>query len=200
MVSTYFCLRLVLAAIAILFPLILWKSADWFGQQDSISDYYHTPMRDFVVGMLVAIGVCLYAYKGFTKFENIALNFAGILVICVAWIPTTAPGVATTSAGVVHNVCAVSFFILISIVCLTAKDNGRTAPNRFKNSYRLIAVLMILLPLIAAGLAYWLESPAVFWVEFAAILVFGLYWILQTLDFWLGTGGGSRADGGAEGL
>lgn len=88
--NTYTYLRLGMAGISIIFPLVLWWSGLIFDVkfQASISSYYHTPMRDIFVGSLIAIGAFLWFYQGVKKDENFALNCAGILAIVVALTPT----------------------------------------------------------------------------------------------------------------
>ena len=58
---------------------------------DSISDYYGGPLRDVFVGSLMASGICLVAYKGESKLEDYALNFAGVNAFLVALVPNSFP-------------------------------------------------------------------------------------------------------------
>lgn len=191
MISTYFCLRIGLALIAIALPLGLLLSARWIGLLNSMSAYYHSPMRNFFVGALVAIGCGLYVYKGFTNFENIALNFAGLFVVLVAMLPTSAPpDVVAFTAPRLHAVFAIAFFLSVAAVCLTASRRANRCGmtdcrNRFRGQYATIGIAMVLLPATAAGLAFTLRPlTVVFWIEFAAIAVFAWYWILQTIEYW----------------
>lgn len=39
-------------------------------------------MRNWFVGILFVVGVCLYLIKGFSKWEDILLTIAGILAVC----------------------------------------------------------------------------------------------------------------------
>lgn len=59
--------------------------------QGSISAYYYTPVHAFLVGALVAIGVCLYCIKGDTPVEDVLLNLAGMFAPIVALVPTDPP-------------------------------------------------------------------------------------------------------------
>ena len=58
---------------------------------DSVSDYYGGPLRDVFVGSLMASGICLVAYKGESKLEDYALNFAGVNAFLVALVPNSFP-------------------------------------------------------------------------------------------------------------
>lgn len=88
--GTYICLRYGICLIGFLLPVILIIGGMALGipWQESISQYYHTPLGDVFVGSLFGIGAFLYLYKGFSREENIALNIAGLSVVCVALFPT----------------------------------------------------------------------------------------------------------------
>ena len=44
-------------------------------------------MRIWSVGILFVVAAFLYLYKGFTPFENYALNVAGVCALGVALVP-----------------------------------------------------------------------------------------------------------------
>jgi hypothetical protein len=60
--------------------------------QTSISAYYYTPVRAVFVGTLTAVALALIAYKGKGTWEDLSLNFAGMLAPVVAVAPTTDVG------------------------------------------------------------------------------------------------------------
>ena len=85
--GTYTSLRWGLVAIAVTLPLILWIGGylrQGLPLQGSMSAYYHNSMRDVFVGALFGISACLYFYKGYSLWENRALNLAGISTV---WSP-----------------------------------------------------------------------------------------------------------------
>src|SRR5262245_34820054 len=95
--STYFHLRIGLCVIAVAFPILLLGIGRFYSidPQSSMSDYYFAfspensnlrvfPGRVLFVGILFALGVALYLYKGLTTFENVMLNFAGLFAIVAA--------------------------------------------------------------------------------------------------------------------
>jgi hypothetical protein len=163
--ETYSLLRIGMALIGILFPLVLW----WVGLfrgvklQGSISAYYHTSMGDVFVGSLCAIGVFLYFYKGVTTKENIALNFAGIFAVLVALLPTAAPSdlkCETFTAPYWHGTSAILFFVAIAYVSwFCASDTLNYVSNQsrqklYSGLYKLLAIGMISLPLLSAFLLH----------------------------------------------
>ena len=193
--KTYSLLRIGMALIGILFPLVLW----WVGLfrgvelQGSISAYYHTPMRDVFVGSLCAIGVFLYFYKGVTKDENIALNFAGIFAVLIALLPTSAPSdlqCETFTAPYLHGTSAILFFIAIAYVCwFCASDTLELITDRNRRKlygilYKGFAVSMIFLPLLSAFLLFLFNesNSVVYVVELLAVWVFSAYWVTKTLE------------------
>src|SRR5664279_5088914 len=56
--------------------------------QDSISAYYHTDLRNILVGDLCAIAVFLIACKGYTTADAILGDLAGLCAVGVAFFPT----------------------------------------------------------------------------------------------------------------
>jgi hypothetical protein len=59
--------------------------------QTSISAYYYTPVRAIFVGSMIAVDLSLIVYKG-RAWEDVCLNFAGMLAPVVAVVPTTDVG------------------------------------------------------------------------------------------------------------
>jgi hypothetical protein len=66
--------------------------------RDSLSSYYHSPMRDFFVGSLCVIAVLLITYTwGSWHADFWASSIAGVCLLGVAFFPTERPNVP--SAG-----------------------------------------------------------------------------------------------------
>ncbi len=207
--NTYTYLRLGMSGISITFPLVLWWVGLFFGVnfQDSISSYYHTPMRDVFVGSMIAIGSFLWFYQGFTKKENFALNCAGILAIVVAVTPTsfvekagqvkcetftTLPvhWISETTASYIHGSGALLFFLAITYVCIFTSHKTLEAVNDlgrrkfYQNIYYFLGAGMIVFPLSSALLLHFLKeaNSVIYFVELAAVWVFSSYWIVKTIE------------------
>ena len=56
--------------------------------QTSISAYYYTPVRPWLIGALIGVGACLICLRGNTPLEEGLLNFAGMFAPVVALVPT----------------------------------------------------------------------------------------------------------------
>lgn len=207
--ATYKALRIGAAVIALAFPLILWGGGHLRAQlplQGSMSAYYHASdalhsgqgipgqgaMRDEFVGILFAVGVILFLYRGISTLENQVLNLAGILAVGIAIFPMTWPvgSAHKEKFFFLHGACAVSFFVCIAVVCIFCasdtlnpiKDEAKR--KRYRRSYLTFGVLMVVLPLSAACLKFFapLREWTVFFVEVAGIYVFALYWLLKSYE------------------
>ncbi|MEM0925013.1 MAG: hypothetical protein AAGJ83_03160 [Planctomycetota bacterium] len=209
---TYFSLRFIMFGLSIAFPISLWVWSSWHFRNiepgPSISGYYHAEnewIRDHFVGTLSAVGVCLIAYRGFSRWENILLNGAGFSLIGVAMFPTgvdQAPRMtlldgslelatsANSSPITLHGVCAVLFFICLAAVALTQAEHSLhliedpKIRRRFARRYRMIGGLMVFLPAIAWAALYLAKRHwGVFMVEALGVFVFAGYWITKTLEY-----------------
>ena len=193
MASTYVNLRLGIGAIGIGLPLVLWlggRILDHESLRGSMSDYYYSAtMGDVFVGGLVATGVFLYLYKGFSTLENWALNLAGALVVGVAFFPTTAPGDANSGGFSLHGTFAVLFFLCIAYVSVFRAGDTLSLIKDPKNAqklratYRALGVAMLVSPIVAVVLNFVLQRTAlIFFVEALASLAFALYWLVKTSE------------------
>lgn len=141
MFGTYFSLRLGLAVIAFLFPILLYAVGKWRYGLDlapSMSAYFFAadssmcttfPMRTIFVGLLCAISFGLYLYKGFEPLENRLLNAAAVAGVVVAVVPEAldksqlgaCPGLSDVMAAQQgqfpwHYTAAVLMFFCLAVV------------------------------------------------------------------------------------
>jgi hypothetical protein len=196
LLATYFSLRFGIFVIAVVFPLLLWLGGCVYvgvELQDSMSAYYHAAkdgrsMRDWFVGVLFSAAICLYVYKGYSRAENYALNFAAAMAVGVAIFPMSLDSGSKYS---IHGVCAVLFFIAIAFVCvfcaddtLDLKERNSRSKKRYERLYRSLAAVMIISPVIAFILNATIsrEGTLIFFVEMAGILAFASYWLAKTIE------------------
>lgn len=197
MIGTYHTLRRGIGLIGIALPLVLWlggRFLDGLPLRPSMSAYYYSPtMRNVFVGILFAIGIALYLYKGFSTKENWALNAGGLLAVGVALFPTTAPDKAEAAGWSLHAIFAVLFFACIAYVSIfrasdtlsLIKDPERA--RKLRNIYRLLGIGMVVSPVIAVVLTLVLqrltqEGSLVFALEAVGVGVFGLYWLVKSRE------------------
>ena len=192
--STYFSLRLAIVAFSVALPLVLYFGGRIWGGlplQPSISDYYFAGMglmRDWFVGILIAVAGFLYLYKGYSPLENIVLNVSGVLLATVSLSPCGC--LEPNSTGSLHGFAAVTFFLLMAFVVIRcAKDTLPLLPDprqrvAFARRYQLIAVLMVASPVAAAVISIWLQQfqSYVFFVESLAIYTVAAYWAVKSRE------------------
>ena len=191
MTATYYNLRWWMVVLAVALPFLLWLGAlirEALPLQPSMSAYYYSLMRDVFVGVLFAIGACLFLYEGFSKTEGWVLNAAGILAICIALFPTEWKCGSDCKKITAHGAFALVFFICIAYVCwfrasdtLSLVRNSETA-KRYRLAYRLFAIGMVLSPFLAFILTLNAPSdtkPTVFLAEAFAVWMFAFYWYVK---------------------
>lgn len=204
-VISYKSLRKSIGILGILFPIILAIGAIAYGGcddiQKSISAYYHTNMRDFFVGILAAIAVFMFSYRGYDKTDRIAGILAGIFALGVAFFPSsvteTTICIDTLYDGgifhILHLISAVLLFLTLSYFSffLFTKSNSEHEPTLQKlirnRIYRICGIVMIISVLLIAVYLSFLKvnypslkefSPA-FWLETVALWAFGISWLVK---------------------
>lgn len=192
-VETYFVLRMLIAGGAIVLPvaLLVWASIDpGVAMTDSISAFYYTPARGIFVGTLVAIGVALVAYRGYTRGENRLLNAAGIMATAAALFPVEDPAMpGLNPVNIIHVVAAVAFFVLAALsIFFYGQATIGSIPDpqlqrRYRAVYRTLVVLVLVFPALALLIAWLMDSTmALFLVETAALYAFATFWIVKTYE------------------
>ena len=208
LVISFLVLRRAIGFVGISLPLVLLASTFLtdIEIQKTLSHFYHTPMRDFFVGSLWAIGLFLFAYRGYSSERFIRL-FACFCAMGVALVPTApvCPPIdpigelacSTRSEGDVfdkiHMGLAASLLLSLAYFSLVAFPKSSKKPecqdinkSRCNVIYRICGVV-ILVCIVAIGIVLWIEKrsdtifqfqPA-FWLESVAILAFGISWLVK---------------------
>lgn len=209
LVLSYYRVRQALGIMGLLLPalLILGGLVSLGGVEPSISDYYHTILRDLYVGTLTAIAVFLIAYPGHLRTtdewlsDDIITTIAGIAALGVAFLPNEPRlGQATLAtvtqqmlgahlAAIGHYVSAVIFLGGLGTICL--RKFARTASPGRRRIYRgcgWIILAMTLATLVASW--FKIRGPAgpqavvndlmlVLWCEAIAVWAFAVAWLVK---------------------
>jgi hypothetical protein len=201
-VRSYLTLRKAIGYLGIGLPPVLVIGTAWLGSgkafQPSISDYYATIMRGVFVGVLFAVGVFLYSYKGYLRkkdrkrcevlTDNAAGNWACLFALGVALFPTTSSNEWVVR---VHFMSATALFLILAYFsgCLFTKSNKKRqdydADKVRKNRiYTACAgVMLACIALIAVNNFFLDESldglNPVFWLESVALWAFGISWFAK---------------------
>ncbi len=184
-------LGIALPFVLLLGALILFKT----GIQSSISDYYHTGMRDVLVGTLCAIGLFLLSYRGYERADDIAGDLACLFAVGAALFPI-APEEASDTArviGYVHVACAAGFFLTLIYFCLFlfTKTDPNKSPSRRKlqrnKVYKACGYTMAVCILLIALYELLVDKQEssleayrpVFWLEAVTVVAFGISWLIK---------------------
>lgn len=198
LVLSYLTLRRGVGILGIALPVVVAVGAAIFERSpllDSISAYYYSVMGDVFVGMLWAIGVFLFSYRGY-KGDALVGDIGALAVLGVAVLPTDPPAGSPAQPawiGQLHLALAALFFLTLitfSLILFTRTDPAKPpTPRKLQRnlifricgvvmaaSITLIAIYMLLPDSASAGLA---SLRPVFWLESLAIEAFGLSWLVK---------------------
>lgn len=206
-VISYIILRRAIGVFGVLLPVALIVGVLILGNcnevQSSISNYYHTKMRNVLVGFLCALSLFLWAYKGYSnsKWDNYMGNIACILGLGVAFMPTAVSQSELTSCitstvdngvvGVLHLVCACLFFITLALFSIFIFTKGKGQPTVQKTRrnllYRISGYFMLFNILLMAIYVLFLRNTypqmeqysPVFWLEAISLWAFGISWLTK---------------------
>lgn len=193
--STYFSLRMGMVVLSAALPIVLSVGGKLGGLDllTSMSAYYGAQdglMRNWLVGILWAVGAFLYLYKGFSTLENVLLNLAGLFAVAIAMIPCHCWEGALGDSSTRHAIAAISFFVSMAGVCLfCAGDTIGLLPDQktkdaFHRRYRLIGTLLVLSPLAAVAISYVFRQfeNYKFFVEAFGVWTFAAYWLVKSRE------------------
>lgn len=197
-------LRCTIGWLGMLLPwiVLIMSNIYGYGFPDSISATYYIPtcITPFMI-ILGSAGLLLFSYKGYEKHDDIICTIAGVfaLGICIfscgikdliiKWPEFAAlTNVGTfqiipETSGILHNVCAAGFFILLSYnsLFLFTKSSGNMTANKKKRNliYRICGIGMIIsfLAIIPISIFNWWGG--VWIVETLALAFFGISWLTK---------------------
>ncbi|WP_430405212.1 hypothetical protein [Fluviicola sp.] len=92
LVISYLALRKYIGILGISLPIILLVGscvANGGRLESSISDYFHTPLRQFFTIILGGMSLLLFAYKGYTQLDKWMTNMAGFFGLLTAFVFTS---------------------------------------------------------------------------------------------------------------
>ena len=195
--------RQLIGYIGLVLPLLLifiavvrdgverWRSLE------SISAYYYTGAVAAFVGMLVALALFLFTYRGYANKYNRADRWVAKTAACaalvVAFFPTVAPaGVPalpwwTPTTGVLHHVAAIVLFAMFAVFALwlfrlTADGEQPATDKRRRNNFYLFCGVVIVVCIAWAGFNG-LNGRPIFWPESIALIAFALSWLVKGYAF-----------------
>jgi hypothetical protein len=198
---SYLTLRKFVGLIGILLPfalviihMLLVRQVVLLG---SVSGYYYTDVRGVLVGSLCAIGVFLFAYRGYdnwdnVNWDNVLTNSAGLFAIGVALFPTAPvnPSAQARDISYVHLTCAGLLFAALAVISFwlftrTDPVRGRSAQKKIRDLiYRgcgiVIGLCLVLVPIESLVIGAPIQGiHPLFWLEAIAVVAFGSSWLVK---------------------
>ena len=207
-VLSYYSMRRAVGLIALTLPLALAAGsilAAFLGPgharphpllQRSISDYYYSPMRDYYVGALCAIGAFLACSRGYDLLDEVTGYLAGFFAFGVAFFPSFDPrGTHFTRLdiefGYMHTLFAGLLFLMLGYICLflfrkSSPEKPVTRRKRHRNRiYGVCGLTMVIcmVAMVSLTLRGIIErrhpSHWLFWLETINLAAFGVAWLTK---------------------
>ena len=162
----------------------------------SISSYYYTGMRNYLVAALCVLGVLFIAYDAYhDKLDIWITNLAGIFAVCVAFFPTepVAASPHQKDIGHIHFVFAALLFAMLAVMALrftkTNPDGHPTSQKSRRNIIYITCAALIAASMLVAFIANFLPAaikqsmPSLFWFEAIAVVAFSFSWLVKGAAF-----------------
>jgi hypothetical protein len=198
--------RQLIGYLGLTLPLLLWLLAGWrptlglrrWQVLDSISAYYYTGAVAAFVGVLVALAVFFFTYRGYDnrhhRRDRIAAVVAAIAAIGVAFFPTGAPRPLlppswwTPEARTIHYISAAVLFgsFIFFALFLFPKSKNRTRNFLYYTCGAVMVVCMI-------SAFFWGRGGGpIFWQEAIALVFFAISWLVKGRADWTLAAAGRR--------
>lgn len=204
LVISYLALRRAVGILGMVLPVALALGDFVLGKcssiQDSISDYYYTRVGNLLVGILCAIGLFLFSYKGYENRDKIASKLACLFALGIAFFPTYGPDPSSScnilqrnsspAVSMIHDVSAALFFLTLAYISLFqfTKSAGHPTQQKRKrnNVYKvcgytiLICITLLFLYVKIPGLQpQFSKYKPIFFLETITLWAFGLSWLTK---------------------
>lgn len=205
--QSFYRVRRLLGYLGFLLPLLLIIGVflPVVDMKPSISDFYHTVLRDLFVGVLITMGVFLVSYQGYERKEgepfsdNILATVAGIMAFGVALFPNETEHQTTDTlsqeilgiqaAVTAHYICAVIFLFCLGAFCFMrfAQTSDLARRKIYIRCGRIIVVAAAFAVAFSAVKRFGPDAykvvidntAAIFWAETVAVWAFSYAWLIK---------------------
>jgi hypothetical protein len=189
---------------AIGLPIVLGLGGVVLGDfRSSLSAFYYETvlLGDVFVGALVFIGALMLAYRGWSRKVADLATLGGLCACMVAlfpaagWIVGSDEAIFVLATRILHAVAAAALFLILAFFCFfvftrvephqVESAGARPPVKRTRDAIYRVAGTTILLAIaaIAIGIAFFPDHAQrirlTFWGETAALLAFGVSWLVQ---------------------
>jgi uncharacterized YccA/Bax inhibitor family protein len=157
--------------------------------QVSVSAYYHTGMRNGLVGVLCGVALFLVSYHGYKWYDSLLSKAAGVFALCAAFFPTSPSEVKDDLISKLHYITSGVFFVLLASmsIFLFTKSEGIKTPEK-KNRNRLYRTCGIGMLICVAGIPIdglpgihdrIIHLKPTLVLEAAGLIFFGVSWLIK---------------------
>ncbi len=204
-VISYQTLRNAIGWLGIMLPVSLIIGSFLFGPcdviQPSISHYYYTNMREVFVGLMCAVSLFLFSYRGYSRLDSMASNLAGLFSLGVALFPTNVienyhcqhevvSFITIRFHNIIHFSCAGLFFFTLAMMSLflftksnkpkeEQTDEKQTRNTVYKVCGAIMLISIVIIAISKPVLKVDDKSQITFWFETVALIAFGISWLTK---------------------
>jgi hypothetical protein len=203
LIFSYLAMRRLIGILGISLPFIIVLGGLTQGAsslQGSISGYYYTNMRDFLVGILNGVALFLISYKGYEKIDDIVANLSGLFALGMVFFPTGMFCGHVVKVGmfqlddniseIVHLAFGSLFFLALSfnsMFLFTRRHPGVMGREKKRRNliYRTCGIVMLVAQIIIAIYTAFLRTTflagtyPVLILETVALFAFGISWLVK---------------------
>ena len=205
LVLSYHRVRLAVGILGVILPVILIIGGILSNNhlEPSISDFYHTTLRDIFVGTMFAIGIFLISYKGYQRDEgdwfsdDWVATLAGIAAFGLALFPNESQAVVTVSqealglkvSSIFHYASALTFFVCLGIFCYY--QFPKTAQPTRRKIYFMCGHIIVISTILITITSYMkvkgspemkamvVDWNLVLWLEAIGVWAFAFSWLTK---------------------
>jgi len=200
LIVSYLSMRRLIGVLGISLPFVVVLGGFAQGEpglQGSVSGYYYTNMRDFLVGIMSGVALFLMSYKGYEKIDDIVTNMSGIFALGLIFFPTAMYSGKAVRVGMfliddsvseqIHFAFGALFFLALSFNSLflfTRRHPGVMGKEKRRRNiiYRWCGIVMTLAVICIAVYAVFFRGTSiaainpVLILESVASAAFGISW------------------------
>lgn len=183
----------------------VYTSANFF--KSSISHYYYSTVGELFTGILIAVAIFMFSYRGnkkrigeFGLSDKALTNVVGLTALGVVVFPTGSTGcitdnlrtfISTTNTGYIHFTMATVFFVALSFMCIfnfrRTEDIVSFGKKKNHGTFLVCGIGMLSCIILIFIYSVWLENETmwldnlnpIFWLETIALIFFAISWLIK---------------------
>ncbi len=186
--------------------MLTWSLLTQSSIRGSLSEYYYTPVRDLMVGILITMAMFLWSYRGFSdrdddlRYDRRVGKIAAVAAMTIAFLPITPRNndrctlfqciIGPRPAATVHGIAATVFFVALAFFCLVLLPRSVISSTGAAYRTRLYRTCGGIIVAATVTIGVWQFLPIeiifslgrfrpIFWLETVAICAFSTAWLVR---------------------